>query len=63
MRGVRGIYRPVTGRPCVASVLLRHYFSSTDSISKKKLYFISAFSIDLILFADMEALSDKKDSN
>ena len=47
MRGVRGIYRPVTGRPCVACVLLRHNFSSTDSICKKKLYFISAFSIDL----------------
>ena len=47
MRGVRGIYRPVTGQPCVACVLLRHNFSSTDSISKKKLYFISAFSIDL----------------
>ena len=47
MCGVRGIYRPVTGRPCVACVLLRHNFSSTDSISKKKLYFISAFSIDL----------------
>ena len=47
MRGVRGIYRPVTGRPCVACVLLRHNFSSTDSISKKKLYFISVFSIDL----------------
>ena len=47
MRGVRGIYRPVTGRPCVACVLLRHNFSSIDSISKKKLYFISAFSFDL----------------
>ena len=50
MRGVRGIYRPVTGRPrrpCAACVPLRHNFSSTDSISKKKLYFISALSIDL----------------
>ena len=47
LRGARGIYRPVTGRPCVACVLLRHNFSSIDSISKKKLYFISAFSIDL----------------
>ena len=47
MRGARSIYRPVTGRPCVACVLLRHNFSSIDSISKKKLYFISAFSIVL----------------
>ena len=41
-------YLQACDRPTVRGVvLLRHNFSSTDSISNKKLYFISAFSIDL----------------
>ena len=61
IRGVRGIYRPVTGRPCVACVLLTHNFSSTDSISKKKYISLVRSQLTYLLLADMEPLiSDKR---